>query len=322
MGSVLPAPYNGGALIVHGGVGENTDFNGLDKPPMCALKTPAADVLWSDPDVDVGGFRLNESRGDTGYFFGLDVVDRTLDEIGVEHFVRSHEVVHNGCSKVDTKEGKRLWTVFSSTDYPNFRGCNEAGLITFQKEGGKDDVRVTRFESQEFEGVVKGFVTSDDILSTGLVEEVFLHKSVIHDGLVEISSDGRTVTREEWGAVMREKTGMHGVDWDELLDVDEEEEVVVINSFLEGFESRVTDKLESRWDIQKLLHLLFMAMDADKSGTLERDEFVTGVEALNKNLPKERKISGGEVLGLFDALDTDGDGKVDLREFSALEKFL
>ena len=321
MGGILPRTYNGGAFIVHGGVGENTDPESIQKSPPCALKTPEADILWSDPDLDVGGFRLNESRGDTGSYFGLDVVDSTLSALNVEHFVRSHEVVYNGCNCNVTVTGKKLWTVFSVTDYPNYEGCNEAGFMTFQKDGCEEDVRITRFESEEFEGVVKGFVTSDDIVSTSLIKEVFLHKSVIHDGLVAASTDGgKSVTREEWGAVMRHKTGMKGVDWEELLNI-EEEEAVIIDDFLEGFEERVTDKLEKRWEVMKLLHLLFVSIDVDKSGTLDRDEFVKGVEALNNNLPNDRKISG-EGLSLFDTLDLDGDGKVDLHEFAALEKFL
>jgi len=72
----------------------------------------------------------------------------------------------------------------------------------------------------------------------------------------------------------------------------------------------------------KLLFLLFRAIDVDKSGTLEREEFVTGVEALNRNLPEGRRIVGEDVNALFDKLDEDGDGKVNIDEWKGVEKFI
>ena len=88
MGSIIDKDYNGGAVVVHGGLGENTVLGKVVKSPPSALKTEGAEILWSDPDVEVAGFRTNESRGNTGSFYGLDVVDNTCGGLGVRHFVR------------------------------------------------------------------------------------------------------------------------------------------------------------------------------------------------------------------------------------------
>ena len=148
-----------------------------------------------------------------------------------------------------TSDGRRLWTVFTVTDYPNWNGCNQAGFVTFRRGGGEEDVRVTRFESEEFEGCVKGFVTGDEIAEVGLRDELFLHKSTIFEGLMEGSEDGgKTVGRDVWERVMREKTGMD-IGWARLLLGEEGGEVVDMEEFAGKLEDGISEELEGRWEV-------------------------------------------------------------------------
>ena len=60
-----------------------------------------------------------------------------------------------------------------------------------------------------------------------------------------------------------------------------------------------------------------MALDEDKSGTIDRHEFRDGVHLLNARLADKDKIpeSESEIDRLFDVLDEIGDGELDMEEF-------
>lgn len=60
----------------------------------------------------------------------------------------------------------------------------------------------------------------------------------------------------------------------------------------------------------------FGRSDRDGSGTIDRNEFRTGVQYLNKRLPKGKQIKDAD--GLFDILDVDGNGRVDINEFNSM----
>ena len=58
---------------------------------------------------------------------------------------------------------------------------------------------------------------------------------------------------------------------------------------------------------------IFHSLDTDHSGTVSREEFLTGVEMLNARLPPERQLRDGE--NVFSLLDLDGNGELELEEF-------
>jgi len=66
---------------------------------------------------------------------------------------------------------------------------------------------------------------------------------------------------------------------------------------------------------------VMMTLDMDKSGTIDRQEFHEGVKLLNARLSESEKIpdSVSEINMIFDELDEDGSGDLDMAEF---EKFM
>lgn len=58
---------------------------------------------------------------------------------------------------------------------------------------------------------------------------------------------------------------------------------------------------------------VFKLFDTDHSGTIDRKEFRDGVGLLNARLSEEKQIK--DVDALFDKIDGDGDGEIDLDEF-------
>lgn len=108
-------------LVVHGGL-FSQDGVTLDdirrisrncQPPDSGLM---CELLWSDPQVGRG--RAPSKRG-VGLSFGPDVSHRFLEENGLTHLIRSHEVKQNGYEMMH--DGKVI-TVFSAPNY-----CDQVG---------------------------------------------------------------------------------------------------------------------------------------------------------------------------------------------------
>jgi Ca2+-binding EF-hand superfamily protein len=60
----------------------------------------------------------------------------------------------------------------------------------------------------------------------------------------------------------------------------------------------------------------FKLMDTDKNGSIDRNEFIAGVELLNKRLSSENQIHS--IDQLFNILDVEGAGRIDITRFSQL----
>merc|ERR1712046_100102 len=70
------------------------------------------DLLWSDPDKDVAGWREND-RG-VSYTFGSDIVSKFLDEHDLDLVCRAHQVVEDG---YEFYAKRQLVTLFSAPNY-------------------------------------------------------------------------------------------------------------------------------------------------------------------------------------------------------------
>ncbi|GMI13673.1 hypothetical protein TrVE_jg13844 [Triparma verrucosa] len=335
--------FNGGAVVVHAGVGDWDGLSGvadLGKGPGSILKTGLLeDITWSDPDFEVSGTRRNETRG-AGSFYGMDVVEKVLLDCGVKNFVRSHEPCYQGVDQVGLSEGMRFYTVFTSTDYPNFEGCNLAGVLKFSLSD--DDPTILTWESPEL------IMTHSDLTSTRydndltcmssiLLSEIFLHKVQIHLELLKLSTDGRRVTIEQWKQCMVKVTGLE-IDWIELskfltkrvqrvkminnVPKIEETGFIDINHFLDHFEDGEGggDEGDRLFIRGKMLYVLFKHLDADDSGGLTRSEFEIGVETLNEHLEYSEKFNLKDAEEIFDRLDKDKNGIVDLSEWNDIFK--
>jgi len=334
LATLVPSELAGGAIVVHAGVGLPSLEN-LSKGAASVVKAGdrVTDLLWSDPDVEVKGLRDNESRG-AGKFFGVDVAGAALDELKLKNFVRSHEQVYSGVQKCDLGDGKSLYTVFSVTDYPNWEGCNEGGILTLAK--GEDSIPVpSRYSSEEFPMVSK---TASSVhsemtsLGTSLLTTLKTHKAVFHSSLLRASADGRRVTSEQWRSCMRDATGLD-VGWSELevflaphvkrfsakTGEVTDSDLIDVEHFLARLEDGAGGEADKAFRRGRELYVLFKRLDADGSGGLSREEFMRGVSLLNENLPEGEKIEG-DAEELFEAIDVDGNGIIDIEEWRAMLK--
>ncbi|CAJ1924643.1 unnamed protein product [Cylindrotheca closterium] len=70
------------------------------------------DLLWSDPDAGITGWASND-RG-VSYVFGIDVVNKFLEQHDLDLIVRAHQVVEDG---YEFFAGRKLVTLFSAANY-------------------------------------------------------------------------------------------------------------------------------------------------------------------------------------------------------------
>lgn len=115
----LAAVVNNTTFCVHGGISpELHDLNQIHniKKPLpygnLIANNMAMDLLWSDPNLGVGGFRSNE-RG-AGCEYGHDASKEFLVRHNLKHILRAHELV-NGHK--DVFGDNSVITLFSAPDY-------------------------------------------------------------------------------------------------------------------------------------------------------------------------------------------------------------
>ena len=70
------------------------------------------------------------------------------------------------------------------------------------------------------------------------------------------------------------------------------------------------------YENKDMLLAMFKLLDADGSGTIDREEFELGILLLNRRLPGTSRFK--DDVRLFNALDEDGNGTIDLEEFQQL----
>lgn len=103
-------------FCVHAGLSPSlqniADIREIDRFKEIPHEGPFADLMWSDPDVDIDGFKMS-SRG-AGYLFGKDVVDRFLHANDCIKVYRAHQLCMEGYHEVF--DGK-LVTVWSAPNY-------------------------------------------------------------------------------------------------------------------------------------------------------------------------------------------------------------
>ena len=86
-------------------------------------KGPLADLMWSDPDTNVDGFKISE-RG-AGYIFGESVVKKFLHVNNVESIFRAHQLCKDGYQILF---GGKIITVWSAPNYC-YRFYNLASIL-------------------------------------------------------------------------------------------------------------------------------------------------------------------------------------------------
>jgi serine/threonine-protein phosphatase PPG1 len=114
-------------FCVHGGMSpliqRISDINKLNRIGEVPSEGPITDLMWSDPDNDVEGFKISE-RG-AGYVFGEMVVNKFLHINNIDNIVRAHQLCLDGYNILFN--GK-IVTVWSAPHYMN-RYFNLASIM-------------------------------------------------------------------------------------------------------------------------------------------------------------------------------------------------
>lgn len=115
-------------FCMHGGLSpdiKNWDqVRGIQRPVDPPDRGMLTDMLWSDPDKFVRGWKPN-TRG-VSYIFGADVLQDFCQRMDIDLVARAHQVVQDG---YEFFAGRRLVTIFSA---PHYCGefDNAAGMMT------------------------------------------------------------------------------------------------------------------------------------------------------------------------------------------------
>lgn len=127
-------------FCIHGGLVPGMTLDSIMRHDRVGEITALNDALWSDPDETPG---FQKSQRGAGYLFGGDVLTSFLDDHGLSHLVRSHQLVNDGYKSYF---GERLYTVWGAPNY-----CYSAGNIACVMaigEGGHDFRLFDRCEEQ------------------------------------------------------------------------------------------------------------------------------------------------------------------------------
>lgn len=151
----LAAVINNSHFCVHGGLSPHLTSPGqianISRPIRVPNKGLVADLLWSDPSVDVDDWAPS-SRGST-FLWGQRAVSQFLSENNFASLIRAHELVYEGTEKpLDN-----VITVFSSSNYEKKFG-NKAGVVSVSAD--RIETGVLPDEFPETEELIKRFTLS------------------------------------------------------------------------------------------------------------------------------------------------------------------
>lgn len=126
-------------LCVHGGLSPDlstvSDWARLDRVGEIPQQGPICDLLWSDPDENVGTW-MPSARG-AGWIFGETIVDLFLELNNLDLICRAHQLAQEG---YEYKFNRKLVTVWSAPNYC-YR-CGNLAAILKLTEGCQQEMKV------------------------------------------------------------------------------------------------------------------------------------------------------------------------------------
>ncbi|KAL1245291.1 Serine/threonine-protein phosphatase 4 catalytic subunit [Trichinella spiralis] len=130
----LAAVIDDRVLCVHGGLSPKihtiSEIHSINRVREIPLTGPFADLLWSDPEEEIGSFQLNSSRG-AGVLFGRTAVETFLEENQLQLICRSHQLCLEGYKYL---WDQKLLTIWSAPNY-TYSCKNKAAVVRFIPDG-------------------------------------------------------------------------------------------------------------------------------------------------------------------------------------------
>jgi serine/threonine-protein phosphatase PP1 catalytic subunit len=288
------AAVTNNSFIVHGGLPSQSfqldDLRAVTAQDRCQVNTTIQPrnkvekllqgLLWSDPTVQ-DGIYPNKCRT-VGTLFGPDVASEFLKRHGLKYLIRAHEVAENGTAILDCGEGRAVITVFSHPDYPNGEGENFGGYIHLNNNGTYKLVQFspnTPFLPSEYNKLN----LKDPYVQT-LKSLISSNRQTLEAKFNSIAPDSY-INTFKWAEVMG--ICLSDLPWLSLL------------PSLVPFSNEIQEYIDWRNFLD--LH----ASAAEEQSPMKSNVRVQILQA-NKKMAEE----------VFKLLDTDGNGYVDLNEFT------
>ncbi|CAB9506487.1 protein phosphatase PP1 [Seminavis robusta] len=318
------------AAIMHGGIPmEEFDLdvvNEIGKELRCELKTvvdPYDDderliqgIIWSDPSAEDG---INFSDRGAGFQFGPDIIDDFLERHELKYLIRAHEPFEDGFNHQDIDEGGRgVITVFSTANYPDGEGTNRGAVLHLDEE--TKEFETVSFEFQEKSG---GGAKPYEVMLKSFVDD---NKSKLTKAFREAQDDNGMVSIGQWKDIVAETLELPDVPWSDLqpelapttepegTEIDWQAFLNKVSTKIPKTESLAEDQLSLLHEHKDKFLNIFQILDTDGSGTIDAEEFTSGIKMLNDEIGE-----GGEKMqnfaDLFSAFDIDGDGEISIEEF-------
>ena len=340
------------AAIVHGGLPSKhfklDDVKAISTEQRCQIKStvePKTEIgklmqglLWSDPTTK-HGIRPNTTRT-IGVFYGPDVVADFLSRHDLKYLIRAHEVAEEGAKIIDCGAGRSVMTVFSHSEYPNGEGTNLGAFVNLHKDGEYELVKFSR-DTKLKQGGNNNNNNNNNQLNpkdpyVGTLKSLIVSNKHKLEKMFSSMAPNGSITPSKWAEVMAKSLELPEVPWlvliPSLVPQTNHNGVDTIDwrAFLQLYSSSVVaDKqtcqenhiiMEILYANHQMLMTVFKFLDFDGNGSIDVDEFKTGVDILNKRLPEDRQLKNPEAL--FRQIDRDGNGIIDLDEFEEVFKLL
>jgi serine/threonine-protein phosphatase with EF-hand domain len=344
MFSALPLAViiNSKILVVHGGIGEGPDLamlsrakrqsyvsilraakNGMGPNNDAEECRQVVNALWSDPGRELGS-TFNQTRGG-GCIWGPDVTEAFMAKYKISLIVRSHECMPNGYGWT---HDKKVFTVFSASSY-YAPGSNLGAYIRF--DSAALEPYIVQFDAtsrvkhereislREQVGIVEKAAVKN------ILEKIFENKQEFERVFrsVDPTNSGK-VSVGVWADQMAIVTKLN-VPWRTMkasfVQVDEDG-MVDYRSCLQSVHldsqnaiHMDNDDAETLYSHLGTLEFIFRLIDTDASGSISKEEFCMALKTLNRYIGTE-EVTDEEAHSMADAIDLDGDGRIDFNEFT------
>ncbi|CAN0114314.1 unnamed protein product [Pylaiella littoralis] len=284
-------------------------------------------MLWSDPRPIQG--RQISARG-AGVEFGQDVTHEFLRTNRAALIIRSHECVREG---FELLHSGRLITLFSASRYCGMQ-TNKGAFLTIGPELQPEiqqfyahSVSETCFDQDAMQKETEERLETEAV--SMIIERLLDLKPSLywHYTRQDQTKSGR-VSKVQWanGLNLVLQLDVPFLSYVERLAEVEEDDSINYTKFLERYRVQVTGLNSGQWQdaiVDQICERIFVAMgagdvqsafnyfDVDGDGTIEYEEFVNALKAL------EIGLSDDQVFELMRGLDKDCDSTIDIQEFAS-----
>jgi len=314
------------------------------------------DCLWSDPSKSLG-ISIND-RG-AGMAFGPDIAKHWMNLNNISMVIRSHECVYHGFNlayyddsdnfiqftndssdvlPIESLDIPLLCTLFSASNYCH--GDNYGAYLTIYPHAFGGSIK---HSSSGLYYIVRRYKTSESDIKAieeknkSSLTQLILRKKVSLSAAFEAIDENNTgfISRTDWAEIMQRVTQIR-IRWLSIIDIIAPSSSLTSKSvnyreFLQsisiainidfGKGSNSNETIAAMYAQRGKLEAIFNFFDTNGDGSISREEFHKGCEALNASMASdENKLT--DIDKMLDLMDFDGSDSIDINEFLEVFRIL